>query len=253
MILTVRRYGNKGSRYERFEVRSTPGMTVLDALFQARDEQDDSLAFRYSCRGAVCGSCAMLINGVPRLACKTQVSSLLAKEPGPKLARFLKDDSAVMYDGSKEVMVEPLPNMPVLKDLIVDMTEFFSKYQRLNPWLIPREPEPSREYPMTLAAVRELERFTNCILCGACYGACPVNGENAGYIGPAALAKLYRFRIDPRDALGGSRLKKADAPEGWWACRFYANCYHVCPRSVPPNYAIGKARKELRSEKEAGE
>ncbi|HXZ24556.1 MAG TPA: 2Fe-2S iron-sulfur cluster-binding protein, partial [Methanomassiliicoccales archaeon] len=105
MILTVRRFGNKGSRYERFEVRSTPGMTVLDALFQARDEQDDSLAFRYSCRGAVCGSCAMLINGVPRLACKTQVSSLLAKEPGPKLARFLKDDSAAMYDGSKEVMV----------------------------------------------------------------------------------------------------------------------------------------------------
>jgi len=106
---------------------------------------------------------------------------------------------------------------------------------------------------MTTAEVRELEKFTNCILCGACYGACPVNGENAAYIGPAALAKLYRFSIDPRDAEGRSRLKAADVAAGWWACRFYSNCYHVCPRSVPPNYAIGKARKELRSEKEAGE
>ncbi len=250
MFLVVPRFARGSSRYDRFEIHPTPGMTVLDALFQVRDEQDDSLSFRYSCRGAVCGSCAMLINGIPRLACKTQVSSLLAGDPGPKLAKFLKDQ-AVEYDRSNEVLVEPLPNMPVLKDLVADMMAFFSKYERIRPYLATIEPEPDTEFPMTKEEVSELEKFTNCILCGACYGACPVNGENGAYIGPAALAKLYRFRIDPRDSEGEARLKTADVPEGWWSCRFYANCYHVCPRSVPPNYAIGKAQNELEKKKEA--
>ncbi len=249
MILVVRRHKGGDPRHERFEVKLTPGMTVLDALFQVRDEQDDSLAFRYSCRGAVCGSCAMMINRVPRLACKTQVSSLMSGQAGPKLAPFTKDEPTP-FDPANEILVEPLPNMPVQKDLVVDMTEFFAKYARIGPRLIPKQPQPPKEYPMTKDEVRELEKFTNCILCGACYGACPVNGENPAYLGPAALAKLYRFGIDPRDEKAKERFKAADVPEGWWACRFYSNCYHVCPRSVPPNYAIGKARKVLKGEQE---
>ncbi len=242
MILTVRRFDGNGSRYQKFEVKEHPGMTVLDALFEARDKQDDSLAFRYSCRGAVCGSCAMLIDRVPRLACRTQVSDLLSGKAGLELVPFLGGE--VPYDRGSEVLVEPLPNMPVQKDLAVDMTEFFRKYEAMRPFLESKSP-PEREYRMDKAAVRELERYTNCILCAACYGSCPINGKDEGYVGPAALAKLYRFRIDPRENQAQNVLLIADRPDGWWDCRFHANCARVCPKHVPPNVAIAKARKEL--------
>jgi len=100
---------------------------------------------------------------------------------------------------------------------------------------------------MDPTAVKELEVYTNCILCAACFSACPVSVENPRYPGPAALAKIYRFHIDPRESRDGSRLLSADSPDGWWACRFYSNCAKVCPKSVTPNVAIGKARKELSS------
>ena len=100
---------------------------------------------------------------------------------------------------------------------------------------------------MSLAAVKELHVYTNCILCGACFGACPVNGRDPRYLGPAALAALYRFRIDPRDGGGIARLHRADTPEGWWGCEFHGNCRKVCPKGVPPNIAIGKARQELKA------
>jgi succinate dehydrogenase/fumarate reductase iron-sulfur protein len=157
------------------------------------------------------------------------------------------------------VLVEPLPHLPVLRDLVVDMTRFYRLLQAVRPVLRPAAAAPEREFRMEPAAVRELERYTNCILCGACYGACPVCGENPEYLGPAALAQLYRFHIDPREARGlaplsaeengtctQSRLTLADKPDGWWACRFYTNCRTVCPRQVPPNLAIGRARQELK-------
>jgi succinate dehydrogenase / fumarate reductase, iron-sulfur subunit len=106
---------------------------------------------------------------------------------------------------------------------------------------------------MEQSSVRELERYTSCILCAACYGACPVNGYDPDYTGPAALAKLYRFRIDPRDELAGKRLELADDPHGWWACKFYTNCNKVCPRNVPPNVAIGRGRQELAEKRKATE
>ena len=98
---------------------------------------------------------------------------------------------------------------------------------------------------MTPDAVRELGRYTTCILCGACYAACPVNGKNKHYPGPAALAKLFRFHIDPREKEGAARLATADRPDGWWACEFHTNCRKVCPKGVPPDKAIGQARQEL--------
>jgi succinate dehydrogenase/fumarate reductase iron-sulfur protein len=249
MKLKVYRTGPSFSpvRYDTFDLPASPGATVLSLLFEARDRFDDSLAFRYSCRGAVCGSCAMLINNVPRLACRTQVEPLLEKGPGvqgfqgsdlpdPLTPRTLEPD---------EVLVEPLPHLPVLRDLVVDMTRFYRLLQSVRPVLRPAAAAPEREFRMEPASVRELERYTNCILCGACYGACPVCGENPEYLGPAALAQLYRFHIDPREARDGSRLALADKPDGWWACRFYTNCRKVCPRGVPPNLAIGQARQEL--------
>ena len=106
---------------------------------------------------------------------------------------------------------------------------------------------------MDPAAVQELETYTTCILCAACFGACPIDGQNADYLGPAALAKLYRFHIDPRDDPGAGRLERADIPQGWWACEFKGNCRIVCPKGVPPNRAIGQARKELMRNEEKKE
>lgn len=243
-LMVFRRSGEGGEpRHEVFEVEAGEGMTVLDALFQVREKHDDSLAFRYSCRGAVCGSCAMMIDGWPRLACRTQVADLLGQKEEPRLAPSPAMAGEVRYDPTRQVLVEPLPNLRVVKDLVVDQSPFFDKYRALRPFLLPRQPLPERESTMRQDEVRELERFTNCIMCAACYGACPVNAVDQSYAGPAALAKLYRFIIDPRDAEGLGRVGLASGPFGWEGCRFYANCAKVCPKQVPPNYAISKARK----------
>jgi succinate dehydrogenase / fumarate reductase, iron-sulfur subunit len=236
--------------YQVYDVEPRQGMTVLDALFRVHDRQDDSLSFRYSCRGAVCGSCAMLINKVPRLACRTQVAGLIDETP-MKLAPSQSIGRTAGWDPSTEVLIEPLPNMPVIKDLVVDMEGFYAKYRQVRPTIRPKE-TGERESLMGQDIVQELESYTNCILCAACYGACPINAIDPKYIGPAALAKLYRFSIDPRDTDGKKRLELADEPHGWWACKFYTNCNKVCPRNVPPNIAIGKARQELKRQGKEG-
>jgi succinate dehydrogenase / fumarate reductase iron-sulfur subunit len=234
------------SRYDSFTLDPSPGMTVLGALFEIRERFDESLAFRYSCRGAVCGTCAMLINRVPRLACRTQVQSLLRGEQPIRLDPYPAiERKEPVLDSSSQVLVEPMPHLPVIRDLIVDMDHFFACYRSTDPVFRPFEPLPEKEQQMTQDEVESLEIYTACILCGACFAACPVNGKNAKYWGPAALAKLYRFHIDPRDVGGDSRLDIADIPEGWWGCEFHGNCRRVCPKGVPPNVAIGKAEREL--------
>lgn len=196
--------------YDTFEVDPHPGMTVLSALFQIQEKYDDSLAFRYSCRGAVCGTCAMLINKVPRLACRSQVRDLLKD----KVPETVADEDISMagediyWNPEEEVLVEPLPHLPVIRDLVVDMELFFQYYRFVEPTFRPAGPDPEKERLMDPGAVKELGVYTNCILCGACHAACPVVGENPEYLGPAALAKLYRFHIDPREAEGDSRLEK---------------------------------------------
>ena len=246
MRLKVYRYDpeTKQSRYDSFKLKLRPGMTVLAALFSVQDRFDDSLSFRYSCRGAVCGSCAMLINKVPRLACRTQLKAMLDRD-SMELKPFAGSDEGETWEQGEEVLVEPLPSLPVLKDLVVDMSRFFECYKKVEPVLKPGKEPPEREYAMQPEAVRELEPYTNCILCASCFAACPVSGRNQAFLGPAALAKLYRFAIDPRESGDGSRQLQADTAQGWWACEFHTNCRAVCPRGVPPNVAIGRARAEL--------
>ncbi|MGM0405462.1 MAG: succinate dehydrogenase/fumarate reductase iron-sulfur subunit [Thermoplasmatota archaeon] len=247
MKLKIFRYDGDESHYDEFEVPHEPGQTVLDALFYIQENLDDSLSFRYSCRGAVCGSCAMLINKIPRLACRTQVKTLVEGEDKVKLKHYpALDKGEDIQDGT--VLVEPLPHLPVEKDLIVDQDKFFEYYREMEPILKTGNEVLEKEYEMDPEDVSELEDYTNCILCAACFGACPVDGENKNYRGPAALAKLYRFHIDPRD--NEDRLKLADHEDGWWACEFHTNCQKVCPKNVPPNIAIGKARSKLQKEDE---
>jgi len=228
-------------------------MTVLEALFQVQEQLDDSLAFHYSCRGAVCGICAMLINKVPRLACRTQVESLLKGDLKVAMATYPAIGETVPWVPEKEVLVEPLPHLPVIKDLIVDMDVFFRFYRFIEPVFRPSEATPEKERRMDPASVKKLEVYTNCILCAACSAACPIEGQNPEYIGPAALAKLYRFHIDPREAEGALRLHRADIPNGWWACALYGNCSLVCPKGVPPRTAIAKAVAALHKEKKEAE
>ncbi|MDD1673521.1 MAG: succinate dehydrogenase/fumarate reductase iron-sulfur subunit, partial [Methanomicrobiales archaeon] len=237
----------KNARYDTFEIDPTMGMTVLSALFEIRERFDESLAFRYSCRGAVCGTCAMLINRVPRLACRTQIEKLLKGEGAIHLAPFIgSENSKESWNQAEEVLVEPMPHMPVIRDLIVDMTHFFECYRLTEPVFKPNGLLPEKEQRMDQSDVEAVEMYANCILCGACFAACPVNAKNPVYWGPAALAKLYRFHIDPRELRDGSRLFTADVPEGWWSCEFHLNCTHVCPKGVPPSTAIGKAELELK-------
>lgn len=254
MQLKVFRYSTGTAKpwYDTFTLEPEPGMTVLSGLFEVQKKFDDSLAFRNSCRGAVCGTCAMLINRVPRLACRTQIGALLEGRLDMELHSFPLPELTEPWDPATDVIVEPLPNLPVIKDLIVDMTAFFQYYRDIDPVFRPKDPDPERERLMTPEAVKELEQYTTCILCAACFGACPVNAKDPWYLGPAALAKLYRFRIDPREQAGPERLAAADRPDGWWACEFHTNCRKVCPKDVPPNIAIGHARQELMKLKQSG-
>ncbi len=240
--------------YDTFKLESKPGLTVLGALFEIQKQFDDSLSFHYSCRGAVCGTCAMLINKVPRLACRTQVASLLKGELQMNLISYPAiEEETTPWNSEEEILVEPIPHLPVIKDLIVDMSTFFKYYRFVEPVFKPADPDPEKERLMEPSAIPELELYTNCILCAACFGACPVDGKNPEYLGPAALAKLYRFHIDPRESKGIERLEQANIPNGWWACEFFGNCTRVCPKGVPPTIGIAKARKELTDEGKAPE
>ena len=147
MKLKVYRYHEKmdSPRYDTFELRPYPGMTVLGALFQFQDIFDDSLAFQYSCRGAVCGTCAMLINKVPRLACRTQVEPLINGELRLPIEPYSAIEKTVEWDPAEEVLVEPLPHLPVVKDLIVDKSKFFTDYKFVEPVFKPSDPDPEKE------------------------------------------------------------------------------------------------------------
>ncbi len=246
MRLKVYRSEGDGSGYDTFEFDPPPGMTVLGALFHVQDHFDSSLTFRYSCRGAVCGACAMLINKVPRLACRTQVQRLLDGEDGVDLKPYPAIDGREGWKVGEEVLVEPLPHLEVQRDLMVDMGPFFRAYEEVRPYFMPVDGPPDKERPMDPADVTDLEAYTNCVLCGACYGACPVSSANPGFKGPAALAKLFRFAMDRREGREEERLRMAPGPEGWDGCEFHTNCKKVCPKGVPPNLAIGRARRRLK-------
>lgn len=247
MKLIVYRYNKKSNtqRYDTYTLEPKKGMTILDALFYIQDNLDTSLSFRYSCRGAVCGTCAMLINKIPRLACRIQVDRLLTTDSPYDLVPFPALHLSHEWNPQNEILIEPLPNAPVIKDLIVNLDEFFKKYRKIQPILKTANMPPEHERKMNPKDVQHLEKYTNCILCALCYGSCPINSDNTEYLGPAALAKLYRFYIDTRETDHTARLLSGHTSQGWWGCRFHTNCNKVCPKGVPPNIAIGKARQDL--------
>jgi succinate dehydrogenase / fumarate reductase iron-sulfur subunit len=212
------------SHYDTFNKSYPRGTTVLEALMDIQGTEDDSLAFRLSCRSAVCGSCGMMVNGAPVLACRTQLTSLIGDL----------------------VLIEPLPNMDIIKDLVVDMRPFWDAYQRVEPWLhVDGEPEPEQERLQSPGDVKKLDPYINCILCACCYGSCPVLNHEDKYLGPAAIAKLFRFMRDSRDRRGSQFLLKVDDMRGLWACHTIFRCVDACPKDIRPTDTIEALRREL--------
>lgn len=205
------------------------GMTVLEALIRIKHELDGSLALRYSCRSAICGSCAMEINGTEQLACRTSIRKELERHG--------------------TVRVAPLGNLPIIKDLVVDMSAFWRKIEAVTPWLSPTV-SPTRRYGPSaqLRLHPDTYQFHNvdaCIMCGACVAACTTHEVSRGFLGPAALAKADRFLADPREPDGDKtrRLEALEGPNGMWDCTRCNYCVQVCPKDVKPMEAIIRLRR----------
>ena len=226
--LKVKRFNpevqNPNSYEETFNVEVEDHFTVLDSLMKIRDEVDESLALRCSCRASICGSCAMRVNGQARLACKTRLTSVMDKED--------------------TVCVEPAGNLPAVKDLVVDMKPFWDKIHDIQPWVQPKEPEPEHEYIVPNEAMQHLTGVMGCIMCGACVSDCTVLEVDKNFLGPAALAKAYRFVADPRDDADASRLSSYEKYGGIWDCTRCYKCVQVCPKGVAPMDRIMSLREK---------
>ena len=211
--------------YDNFTVEAEPNDRVLDLLEYIKGYEDGTLSFRRSCAHGVCGSDAMRINGVNRLACKVLVHNL----------------------GKSNITVEPLLGFRVLKDMIVDFEPFFEHYRSVMPYFVNDDPPPNRE---RLQSPEQRERFddtTKCILCAACTTACPSYWANAKYVGPAAIVNAHRFIFDSRDQAAAERLQILNDQFGVYRCHTIFNCTEACPRDIKVTRAIGEVKKAIAS------
>jgi len=209
--------------FASYRIKVISGLTILMVLLRIRDEIDGTLSFRSSCRSAVCGSCAMVINGKIDLACRTQVAAF----------------------ESNTIILEPLPNLDVIKDLFVDLTPFWNMYEKVKPYLIRTSPDPEKEIQQSEEERKRIDQYVNCILCASCYGACPVLARNPDYLGPAAFAKLERFMLDSRDERPEDFLETVNDDKGVWGCDTILRCIDACPKDVRPTDSIVGLRKQL--------
>jgi succinate dehydrogenase / fumarate reductase, iron-sulfur subunit len=203
--------------WESYSVTSDPkNDRVLDLLHRVKYEMDGTLTFRRSCAHGVCGSDAMLINGRNRLACKVRVEQL----------------------GKRRITIAPLPGLPVVKDLVVDMDGFFAKLRSVEPWLIDETPAPARERIQSPEQRARYDDTTKCILCAACTSSCPSFWAQPSYVGPAAIVNAHRFIFDSRDEGADERLEILADKDGVWRCRTIFNCTDACPRGIHITQAI---------------
>jgi len=200
-------------------------MMLLDALLLAK-KQDATLSFRHSCREGVCGSDAMNINGQNGLACVTPISKLMR--------------------GSKPIELRPLPGMPVITDLVVDLTQFYAQYEKIKPFLQNDEPEPATERLQSPEERKKLDGLYECILCACCTSSCPSYWWNPDkFVGPAGLLQASRFISDSRDTHTDERLADLDNPFDLYRCRKIMNCATVCPKGLNPTQAIGHIQQQM--------
>ncbi len=210
---------------QQFTLELDSRMTVLDALFIIQRDADPTLAFRCSCRVGMCGTCAMRINWMPRLACQTRVETLRAES----------------------IVIEPLASLPVAKDLVVDLGPFFAKWKKVRPALHPKNPD-SKELavvPPDSEFGRQAQAKRDCITCGACYSVCGIVGTNADYLGPAAINRAMLRLLDPRDGNVDERLAVLNDETGVWRCHTQFNCVAACPKGINLTDSIMKMKRAL--------
>jgi succinate dehydrogenase / fumarate reductase iron-sulfur subunit len=217
--LSIQRFDPERDRkphWVRYRVEAGPMDRVLDLLHKVKYENDGTLTFRRSCAHGICGSDAMMINGRNRLACKIRVDQL-----------------------GRRVSVAPLPGLKVIKDLVVEMDDFFAKYRSVMPFLMADDSEQlERERPQSPADRARYDDTTKCILCAACTSSCPSFWAQPGYVGPAAIVNAHRFIFDSRDEAAGERLDILADEDGVWRCRTIFNCTDACPRGINITRAI---------------
>ncbi len=213
---------DKKPAYKSYQLDAEPTDRVLDLLEKIKGYQDGTLSFRRSCAHGICGSDAMRINGMNRLACKT-----LVRDIGTKIT------------------VEPLLGLRVIKDLIVDMEPFFDHYRSVLPYLINDEPEPEKERPQSPEERERFDDTTKCILCACCTTACPSFWGDGKYLGPAAIVTAHRFIFDSRDRGAAERLKILNEVDGVWRCHTVFNCTMACPRDIQITQAIGEVKMAI--------
>ncbi|HUO74418.1 MAG TPA: succinate dehydrogenase/fumarate reductase iron-sulfur subunit [Solirubrobacteraceae bacterium] len=240
--LRIRRFdpqSGDAAYWDEHTVEMPETQSVLDAILSVRDTTDGSIGIRCSCQQAICGSCGVRMNGKPGLACNTHLEEAAKRKRGT---------ASSATDGAAQtpvITVEPMGNMPVIRDLIVDMDAVhWKKIQRVTPWLINKEPIPEREYIVPHDNMVDVTQTMACIQCGACVSDCLAMEVDPGFIGPAALAKSYRFVGDPRDAQHRERLKDLSEDEqGIYDCTHCFNCIEACPKGVDPMNQIMRLRR----------
>jgi fumarate reductase iron-sulfur subunit len=207
--------------WQRYSLPYRREWVVLDALNHVKETLDPTLSYRWSCHMAVCGSCGMMINGEPMLACKAFLRDL------PQLIR-----------------IEPLANFPVERDLVTVIDDFMAKLARVKPYLIPKEPKPldAGEYRQTPAQLNRYKQYAQCINCMLCYAACPEYALIPRFIGPAAIALAHRYNQDSRDGGREERQQEVATTEGVWECTFAGACSEVCPKHVDPASALQQVK-----------
>lgn len=224
-IVRIQRFNpdrDKKPFMQDFALAFTRDTTLLDALHEIKSHQDGSLTYRRSCRHAICGSCAMNVNGKNMLVCNTPLENHLTRKG--------------------VVTIRPLPYLPVIKDLVVDRKMFWKQYMRVKPWLITDGETPAKEYHVSPEEVAALNKAETCIMCGACFSACPVVGSHDNYIGPHALLKSFLRVLDPRDTAAAERLEEVGTHEGVFRCHTVFNCIDACPKNLDPTKAIETLR-----------
>ncbi|MGB5959331.1 MAG: succinate dehydrogenase/fumarate reductase iron-sulfur subunit [Coleofasciculaceae cyanobacterium] len=237
----IRQSQNTTPMIQSYTLDVEAGNTILDCLNQIKWQQDGTLAFRKNCRNTICGSCGMRINGRSALACKENVGSELAKLPD------------VTESEIPEITVAPMGNMPVIKDLVVDMSSFWDNLEAVDPYVSTgARVIPEREFLQSPQERSRLDQMGNCILCGACYSECNAREVNSDFVGPHALAKAQRMVADSRDATTESRLEAYNqGTQGVWGCTRCYMCNTVCPMEVAPMDQIGKIKQEILDRKDA--
>jgi succinate dehydrogenase / fumarate reductase iron-sulfur subunit len=226
----ITRYNPERDRSLHVRIYKVPvreGMTVLDGLHYIKENLDPSLAWRYSCRMGVCGSCGMLLNGQPTLACNTQI----------------------LHIASKDLTVSPLPNFKIIRDLVPDLMPMLEKHQSIRPYIVRQDEgeinDPEGEYCQSPEELEAYLQFTYCIKCGCCMAGCPTLATDAEYLGPMPLTAAQRYNVDTRDDGRQKRNRETGSAHGAFRCHYAGECSRVCPKGVDPAKALQHLKRRL--------